>query len=101
MRDDPFYLSKALTLKASLGVLSADGNFGKSIAYLSFFVKFRLYAYLKKAFVGYGFSLPSKPTFFNFLSLIFCLFTFDGRLKPYPTVFILCPIFYRRPHDLK
>jgi len=52
MRDDPFYLFKAFTLKASLGVLSVDGNFGKSIAYLQFFVKFRLYAYLKKAYVG-------------------------------------------------
>jgi len=89
MRDDPFYLSKAFTLKASLGVLSVDGNFGKSIAYLQFFVKFRVYAYLKKALVGYGFSLPSKLTSFNFLSLIFCLFSFDGRLKPYPTSFKL------------
>jgi len=52
MRDDPFYLFKAFTLKASLGVLSVDGNFGKSIAYLSFFVKFRVYTYLKKAYVG-------------------------------------------------
>ena len=43
MRDDPFYLSKALTLKASLGVLSVDGNFEESIAYLEFFVKFKLY----------------------------------------------------------
>jgi len=41
--DDPFYLSKALTLKASLGVLSVDGNFEDSIAYLEFFVKFKLY----------------------------------------------------------
>jgi len=46
MRDDPFYLSKALTLKASLGVLSIDGNFEDSIAYLEFFVKFKLYTNL-------------------------------------------------------
>ncbi|MCH9740430.1 MAG: hypothetical protein K0U38_06275 [Epsilonproteobacteria bacterium] len=39
MKDDPFYLSKALTLEASLGVLSVDGNFVKSIAYLKKFVK--------------------------------------------------------------
>jgi hypothetical protein len=39
MRNDPFYLFKALTLKASLGVLSVDGNFGNSIAYFKLFVK--------------------------------------------------------------
>ncbi len=43
MRDDPFYLSKALTLKASLGVLLVDGNFEDSISYFEFFVKFRFY----------------------------------------------------------
>jgi len=43
MRDDPFYLSKDKSLKASLGVLSVDGNFEDSIAYFEFFVKFRLY----------------------------------------------------------
>ncbi|SFV58945.1 hypothetical protein MNB_SV-12-1392 [hydrothermal vent metagenome] len=43
MRDDPFYLSKVLTLEASLGVLSADGNFECSIAYFDFFVKLRWY----------------------------------------------------------
>jgi len=47
--------------------------------------------------VGYGFSLPSKPTSFNFLSLIFFLSTFDGRLKPYPTNFKLLK-HYNLPH---
>ncbi len=39
MRDDPFYLSKDKSLKASLGVLSVDGNFEDSIVYFDFFVK--------------------------------------------------------------
>jgi len=43
MRDDPFYLSKALTLEASLGVFSVDGNFECNIAYFYFFIKLRWY----------------------------------------------------------
>jgi len=35
--------------------------------------------------VGYGFSLPSKPSLFNIESFDLLEFLFDGRLKPYPT----------------
>ena len=38
-----------------------------------------------KKLVGYGFSLPSKPSLFNIGSFDLLGFLFDGRLKPYPT----------------
>jgi len=39
-------------MKASLGVLSVDGNFENSITYLKFFVKFKLYTNLLHYKVG-------------------------------------------------
>jgi len=38
-----------------------------------------------KKLVGYGFSLPSKPSLFNIGSFNLLEFLFVGRLKPYPT----------------
>ena len=38
-----------------------------------------------KKLVGYGFSLPLKPSLFNIGSFDLLGFLFDGRLKPYPT----------------
>jgi len=38
-----------------------------------------------KKLVGYGFSLPSKPSLFHIGSFDLLGFLFDGRLKPYPT----------------
>jgi len=38
-----------------------------------------------KKLVGYGFSLPSKPSLFNIGNFDLLGFLFDGRLKPYPT----------------
>jgi len=38
-----------------------------------------------KKLVGYGFSLPSKPSFLNIKNLLLQQFLLDGRLKPYPT----------------
>ena len=40
-----------------------------------------------KKLVGYGFSLPSKPSLFNIGNFDLLGFLFDGRLKPYPTEF--------------
>jgi len=38
-----------------------------------------------KKLVGYGFSLPLKPSLFNIGSFDLLGLLFDGRLKPYPT----------------
>ena len=40
-----------------------------------------------KKLVGYGFSLPLKPSLFNIGSFDLLGLLFDGRLKPYPTEF--------------
>ena len=40
-----------------------------------------------KKLVGYGFSLPLKPSWFNIGSFDLLGLLFDGRLKPYPTEF--------------
>jgi hypothetical protein len=42
-----------------------------------------------KKLVGYGFSLPSKPSLFHIGSFDLLGFLFDGRLKPYPTEFCI------------
>jgi len=42
-----------------------------------------------KKLVGYGFSLPSKPSLLNIGSFDLLGFLFDGRLKPYPTEFCI------------
>ena len=40
-----------------------------------------------RGLVGYGFSLPSKPSTFNQRIFYLFKFLFVGRLKPYPTEF--------------
>jgi len=40
-----------------------------------------------KKLVGYGFSLPLKPSLFHMESFDLLGLLFDGRLKPYPTEF--------------
>jgi len=48
-----------------------------------------------KKLVGYGFSLPSKPSLFHMESFDLLEFLFVGRLKPYPTEF---KIYDNLPH---
>ena len=94
MRDDPFYLFKDKSLKASLGVLSVDGNFENSIAYFEFFVKFRysnifrlyelsLYANLRREedIPTYGFlSLSAR---FYFMRILFNGALANSTLRKY------------------
>jgi len=47
-----------------------------------------------KKLVGYGFSLPSKSSLFNIGIFDLLGFLFVGRLKPYPTVFLISKLFY-------
>ncbi len=103
MRDDPFYLSKALTLKASLGVLLVDGNFEKSISYFKFFVKFRFYRSIETLYANvfclYGLFLyacfcrdEGNPTY-GFLSLLarfyFMTILINGAMAIAPYGFLL------------
>ena len=82
MIDDPFYLSKDKSLKASLGVLSVDGNFEDSIAYFEFFVKFRcsdifclygifLYANLRRDEGNPTYGVLSLSARFYFMPILF------------------------------
>jgi len=50
------------------------------------FVRYSLKTSIKKL-VGYGFSLPLKPSLFNIGNFDLLGLLFDGRLKPYPTEF--------------
>jgi len=42
-----------------------------------------------KSLVGYGFSLPSKPSLFNIGSFDLLGLLFDGRLKPYSEFYVV------------
>ncbi len=46
-----------------------------------------------KSLVGYGFSLPSKPSLFNIGNFDLLGLLFVGRLKPYPTEFYFMRMF--------